>query len=186
MDKLLSKLRALLTTKIGLDGIFRFLLFMIPLIGIVSKGVLFQGFVSSQNPYELNINNGYLISKNYIEYYYAFALAFLSFALLFKGKGRVIYLFIIDFILTILIVGDLGYFRGFLTMPSALLLMQTSNIDNMGSTILSMFSKYDLLFVLDFIVMGLFVLLTKKSYTRTKRRAPISFIIILKIGRAHV
>lgn len=186
MDKLLSKLRSFLTTKIGFDGVIRFLLFLIPVIGIVSKGVLFQGFVSNQNPYELNINNGYLISKNYIEYYYSFALAFLSFALLFKGKGRVIYLFVIDLILTILIVGDLGYFRGFLTMPSALLLMQTSNIDNMGSTILSMFSKYDFLFILDFIIMGLFVFFTKKSYSRTKRRAPISFIVILASSLIYI
>ncbi|MDZ4957040.1 LTA synthase family protein, partial [Clostridium perfringens] len=74
---------------------------------------------------------------------------------------------------------DLSYFRGFLTMPSALLLTQTANLDNMGGTISSMFSNKDFLLFVDFILMGIFVFFTRKSYTRVQKRAPISFIVIL-------
>ncbi|MBX7281565.1 LTA synthase family protein [Clostridium chauvoei] len=159
---------------------------MIPLVSIVIKGIIFQGFVINQNPYELDMHMGHVVSKSYLLYYYAFALLFLSFALLFKGRGRVIYLFVVDLIITILILVDLGYFRGFLTMPSALLLMQTSNMDNMGSTIMSMFSNKDYLLFIDFIIMGIFIFITRKSHFQIKRRAPLTFIISLIISILYI
>lgn len=175
MDKLILKIKSLFKSKIGIEGLARLILFMIPLVAIVFKGVLFQGFITSENPYNFDFNKGYLTAKNFIAYYYAFALFFLSFSLLFKEKGRIIYLFIMDFILTALIIGDLGYFRGFLTMPSALILTQTSNMDNMGATILSMFSKFDFLFFIDFIIMGIFIFFNNNLIMKVKKRAPISF-----------
>lgn len=163
----------------SLDGIIRILLFLIPFVAIILKCIIFQGYAVNKDPYSLSFSLGLNSAKPFINYYYAFALIFLSFSLLFKGKGRVIYLFIIDIIVTALILLDLGYFRGFLTMPSALLLTQTANLDNMGSTISSMFSKTDFLLLIDFIVLGIFVLLTRKSYTRTKRRAPLTFLVLI-------
>lgn len=179
MDKLIEKLRNKFTQVLNFDGFMRIILFLIPLIAIVFKSILFQGFVVNQDPYSLNLNLGYSSAKPFINYYYAFTLIFISFSLLFKGKGRVIYLFIIDIVITLLILLDLGYFRGFLTMPSALLLTQTANLDNMGGTISSMFSNKDFLLFIDFIILGIFVFFTRKSYTKVKRRAPITFIIIL-------
>lgn len=181
MDKLFLRMKLFFKNKIGIEGIARLILFMIPLIAIVFKSILFQGFITSENPYSFDFNKGYLTAKSFLPYYYSFTLFFLSFSLLFKGKGRIIYLFIIDFILTALIIGDLGYFRGFLTMPSALILTQTSNMDNMGATILSMFSKYDFLFFIDFIIMGVFILFNKNIIMKVKRRAPISFVISIAI-----
>ncbi|MDV4149531.1 LTA synthase family protein [Clostridium sp. AL.422] len=157
----------------------RIILFLIPFISIILKCIVFQGYVINEDPYSLNFSAGLDSAKPFINYYYAFTLIFLSFSLLFKGKGRVIYLFIIDIIITALIFLDLGYFRGFLTMPSALLLTQTANLDNMGGTISSMFSKMDSLLLIDFIILAIFVFFTRKSYTRVKRRAPIAFIVIL-------
>ena len=133
----------------------------------------------NENPYSFNFSAGLDSAKPFINYYYAFTLIFLSFSLLFKGKGRVVYLFIIDIIITALIFLDLGYFRGFLTMPSVLLLTQTANLDNMGGTISSMFTTLDFLLVLDFIILAIFVFFTRKSYSRVKRRAPITFAVIL-------
>ncbi|ATD55969.1 LTA synthase family protein [Clostridium chauvoei] len=186
MDNLWDKTKDYFKNKIGIHGIVRFILFMIPLVSIVIKGIIFQGFVINQNPYELDMHMGHVVSKSYLLYYYAFALLFLSFALLFKGRGRVIYLFVVDLIITILILVDLGYFRGFLTMPSALLLMQTSNMDNMGSTIMSMFSNKDYLLFIDFIIMGIFIFITRKSHFQIKRRAPLTFIISLIISILYI
>jgi lipoteichoic acid synthase len=179
LDKLIEKLRNKFTQVLNFDGFMRIILFLIPLIAIVFKSIIFQGFVVNQDPYSLNLNLGYNSAKSFINYYYAFTLIFISFSLLFKGKGRVIYLFIIDILITLLILLDLGYFRGFLTMPSALLLTQTANLDNMGGTISSMFSNKDFLLFIDFIILGIFAFFTRKSYTRVKRRAPITFIVIL-------
>ncbi|MGL5353486.1 MAG: LTA synthase family protein [Clostridium sp.] len=186
MDKLILKIKTLFTEKFGVPGIARVILFAIPLFAIVLKSVLFQGFVTSANPYSLDFTEGYLAAKPYILYYYAFALFLLSFSLLFKGKGRIIYLFIINFFVTFLIIADVGYFRGFLTMPSALLLTQTSNMDNMGSTILSMFSGYDALFLIDFVILGIYVFFTRKLITKVKRRAPIGFAIAIIVSVCYI
>lgn len=179
MDKFIEKIKERILGVFTIHGIMRILLFLIPFVAIVIKSIIFQGFVVNRDPYLLDFGLGLDSAKPFINYYYAFILIFLSFALLFKGKGRVIYLFIIDAIITALIVLDVTYFRGFYTMPSALLLTQTANLDNMGGTIMSMFSNMDFLFILDFIVLGIFVFFTRKSYTTVKRRAPISFLVIL-------
>lgn len=178
MDKFIEKIKERILGVFTIHGIMRILLFLIPFVAIVIKSIIFQGFVVNRDPYLLDFGLGLDSAKPFINYYYAFILIFLSFALLFKGKGRVIYLFIIDAIITALIVLDVTYFRGFYTMPSALLLTQTANLDNMGGTIMSMFSNMDFLFILDFIVLGIFVFFTRKSYTTVKRRAPISFLVI--------
>lgn len=179
MDKFIEKIKERILGVFTIHGIMRILLFLIPFVAIVIKSIIFQGFVVNRDPYLLDFGLGLDSAKPFINYYYAFILIFLSFALLFKGKGRVIYLFIMDAIITALIVLDVTYFRGFYTMPSALLLTQTANLDNMGGTIMSMFSNMDFLFILDFIVLGIFVFFTRKSYTTVNRRAPISFLVIL-------
>ncbi len=178
-DKFLKTLKSKTVDIFSFDGLMRILLFLIPFVAIILKCIIFQGFVANEDPYLFNFSVGLNSAKPFINYYYAFTLIFLSFSLLFKGKGRVIYLFVIDILITALIFLDLGYFRGFLTMPSVLLLTQTANLDNMGGTISSMFTNLDFLLLLDFIILAIFVFLTRKSYTRVKRRAPISFAIIL-------
>ena len=178
-DKLLKRLKNKIVNTLNFDGFMRIILFLIPFIAITLKCIIFQGFVVNEDPYTLNFSAGLSSAKPFINYYYAFILIFLSFSLLFKGKGRVIYLFVIDVIVTALIFLDLGYFRGFLTMPSALLLTQTANLDNMGGTISSMFSKVDFLLLIDFVILAIFVFFTRKSYTNVKRRAPIAFSLIL-------
>ena len=179
MNKFIEKIKERFLGIFTIHGIMRILLFLIPFVTIVIKSIIFQGFVVNRDPYLLDFELGLNSAKPFINYYYAFVLIFLSFALLFKGKGRVIYLFIIDAIITALILLDVTYFRGFYTMPSALLLTQTANLDNMGGTIMSMFSNMDFLFILDFIILGIFIFFTRKSYTTVKRRAPISFLVIL-------
>lgn len=186
MDKLITKFKSSVLVKPENDKVVRFILFMIALIGITVKGIIFQGFIVSSSPYEFNFALGYLNAQPFLLYYYSFALFFLSFALLFKGKGRVIYIFIIDILITSIILLDVTYFRGFLTMPSILLLDQTSNLDNMGATILSMFSIYDILFFVDFIIMGVYIYLTKKSHFEIKRRAIKSFVATLLISTAYI
>lgn len=151
------------------DNIIKTLLFLISLISIVLKGIFLQGFIANQDPYSFDFAHGYAASISCIQYYISFAMVFLSFCFLFKNKGRVIYIFIIDIFATLLFLLDLWYFRGFLTVPSVLILTQTANLDNMTGSILSMLSKLDFIFILDFIILGIFVYLTRKSYTKGKR-----------------
>ncbi|MBQ6820558.1 MAG: LTA synthase family protein [Clostridium sp.] len=164
----------------------RTLLFVIPFVAIILKCIIFQGFIANDDPYMFDFANGYDSSRYFLLYYVAFILIFLSFSLLFKGKGRVIYLFVIDIIITALIFLDLGYFRGFLTMPSVLLLTQTANLDGMGSSISSMFTGMDFLLIIDFIILGIFVFFTRNSYKTYKKRATKTFFVLLLGSIAYI
>ncbi|GAA0078819.1 LTA synthase family protein [Clostridium sp. CTA-5] len=162
---------------INKDSISRLILILIPIISIILKGILFQGFITSDNPYSFNFTAGYDSAKPFINYYIAFSMIFLSFSLLFKGKGRIIYIFIIDILLTSIIMLDLCYFRGFLTVPSILIATQTANLDNLSGAVYSMFSPMDFLFILDFIILAIYIYITRKSYKNIKRRSIITFLL---------
>lgn len=161
-------------------------LFIIPLIGIIFKNILLQGFIQNQDPYTLDFYTGYANSRYFLKYYLAFTLIFFSFSLLFKGKGRVIYLFIIDIFLTALILLDVMYFRGFLTVPSVMILTQTANLDNLGGSIMSMLSRYDILFFFDFIILAIYVFLTRNTYKKDGKRAIKTFIITLILSIIYI
>ena len=171
-----SKLNKFLKNILTKDTIIRIIFFLIPLASLVLKGIIFQGFVTSQNPYVFNFSAGYESANPCLNYYIAFTLIFLSFSLLFKGKGRIIYTFVIDGILTLIMLIDTWYFRGFLTVPSVLTLTQTANLDNMSDDILSMMSTLDLLFLFDFIILAIYTYLTRKSFTKKHKRAVKAFL----------
>lgn len=159
------------------------LFFMIPVISLVFKGIIFQGFVSHDNPYALNLQSGCsVISKYYLYYYIAFAMLFSSFSLLFKGRGRIIYILVLDTAVTLLFILDTWYFRGFKTVPSILLLTQTSNLYNMFESIKSMISPLDIFYFSDFILLGVYILISGKSITRCNRALKsfcVTFIVPL-------
>lgn len=177
MDKFLSKIKNFSFKNIDNSTKSRTILFLIPLISIIIKSILFQGFIRNSDCYSLNLWIGIDSSKYCLTYYFAFTLLFLSFALLFKGKGRVIYLFIIDAVLTSIILTDLLYFRGFLTLPSLLIVTQTANLDNMSGSIFSMITPYDLLFLLDFVILGIYVYVKRKAIFSVKKRAIKTFLV---------
>ena len=129
-------------------------LFLIPLIGIILKGIFLQSVIQNKDPFSFNLILGFSKSSEFLLYYLAFSLIFLSFGLLFKGRGRIIYLFSIDIFITLLTLLDAMYFRGFLTVPSVMIITQTANLDNLGGTVLSLLSFYDILFFIDLIILG--------------------------------
>src|SRR5476649_2238126 len=157
-----SKFNEFLKNNLTKDTLIRSVFFLIPLASIVLKGIIFQGFVTSQNPYVFSFSTGYNSASSCLNYYIAFALIFLSFSLLFKGKGRIIYTFVIYSILTLIMLIDTWYFRGFLTVPSVLTLTQTANLDSMSGSILSMTSKLDSLFLFDFLIIAIYAYITRK------------------------
>ncbi|PRR83201.1 LTA synthase family protein [Clostridium vincentii] len=154
-------------------------LFLIPLVGIILKGIFLQSVIQNKDPYSFDLILGFSNSSSFLLYYLAFALIFLSFGLLFKGRGRIIYLFSIDIFLTLLTLLDAMYFRGFLTVPSVMIITQTANLDNLGGTVLSMLSFYDILFFIDLIILGIYVFFTRNSYKETPKRAIRSFLLTL-------
>ena len=64
MDKFLRKFKN--NNNFSFDNIMRIILFLIPLIGITFKSIIFQGFVINQDPYSLDILAGYNSAKPFI------------------------------------------------------------------------------------------------------------------------
>lgn len=149
------------------------------LLGIVNNDSLssfsyLKGFHSFQAPPSILV-------------YSCFLLAFLSFSYLFKGQFRFWYLFGLNILLSILMVGDLMYYRGFGSFLSPYLFSQTSNLDNTLSSIFSMLRPIDALFFLDII----FLLLFHKKIARFSHSAKrhifiFSLLFVLSISTIYI
>lgn len=161
-------------------------LFLIPCIGIILKGIFLQSFIQGQNPYELNLALGCSKSSPFILYYISFTLVVLSFSVLFKGKGRIIYLFAADGLITLLTLIDVMYFRGFLTVPSILIITQTANLDNLGGTLLSLISPLDIVFFIDFILLALYIYFTRASLKASTKRTFKAFLILFIVPLIYI
>lgn len=179
MSSINSKINKLIKNNLIKDTLVQLVFILITLISIVLKSVIFQGFVTNQDPYSFNFSAGYQSADPFLNYYIAFALVFLSFYFLFKGKGRIIYIFIIDGFLTLLMLVDVWYFRGFLTVPSVLVLTQMSNLDNLSGSIFSMMNNLDILFLFDFIILAPYAYIFRKSFSKISRRSIKTFLIAL-------
>ena len=169
------------------QDLIKIFLFLIPLCGVIFKGIILQGYIQNTNPYNLDLALGYSKAQYFLSYYLAFTLLFFSFAFLFKNRGRVIYLFVIDIILTALTLLDVMYFRGFLTVPSVLILTQTANLDNLGGTVASMLATTDILMFLDLIILGIYVFLTRDTYKKgSGKRAIKTFLVTFIVPLIYV
>jgi len=133
------------------------------LIAVVLKSIIFEGFTLDKNADNFYLVFSFFYTLPKLKYYIAFAGLFICFALLFKGKIRFWGLYAFNLIVSILLLIDLWYYRGFGTMTSVHLLSQTSNLDNLSGSILSFINTKDLIFIFDLLVL-LIAYLWKKQY----------------------
>ncbi|XZH19523.1 LTA synthase family protein [Clostridium perfringens] len=161
------------------NALIRLGFYIFTIIAIVLKGALFLGFSLNQNLYTLNFGLGYRQASYFINYYIAFAAIFVSICFLFKNKGKFFSLIIVDLFITLITVMDIWYFRGFQTVPSVMLLKQTANLDNLGDSIFSMASPYDLLFFVDFIILIIAFIIFRKSFKNCKSNWKGTLVVLL-------
>ncbi|HHD2753415.1 TPA: LTA synthase family protein [Clostridium perfringens] len=159
---------AKLKESLNKNALIRLGFYIFTLIAIVLKGALFLGFSLNQDPRVLNFGLGYRQASYFLNYYIAFAAIFISICFLFKNKGKFFSLIIVDLFISILTMMDIWYFRGFQTVPSIMLLKQTANLDNLGDSIFSMATPYDLLFFVDFIILIIAFIIFRKSFKNCK------------------
>ena len=129
--------------KIKEDKSFIFILF-----SMFIKTTLFIMLISDSKASKINFKQLF-VGVPQVLVYIAFILIFISFIYLFKNKGRIIYVIILDLAFTILLIGDLWYYRGFGSFLNLYMLKMTSNLDNLGESIASMIRWVDILFFLD-------------------------------------
>jgi lipoteichoic acid synthase len=115
----------------------------------------------------------------------SFTFGYFSLALIFKGRSRLWAVFILNTVLTSLLIFDLMYFRGYGDFISVHLIKQASNLDNLGSSVFSMLRMYDILFILDLVIS--FILLVRyKTYGKNiSRRIPL-FVLLLALTSGYI
>ncbi|NLI92454.1 MAG: LTA synthase family protein [Peptococcaceae bacterium] len=153
------------------------------LIILVLKSFLFIGIANNDNASSFSYIKGFysFYSPPSIVIYSAFLVGFLSFSYLLKGRLHFWYLFFFDVILSVLMIGDLMYFRGFGSFLSPYLMSQTTNLDNLMGSVISMLRPIDALFILDIIV---FLLAGKKAanYYRAGKRSVLVFLVLFTLS----
>lgn len=111
--------------------------------------------------------------------YIFFILLIASFSYLFKNKGHMYFLIIMNLILSILFTIDVWYYRGFSSFPTLYSLKETGNLNNLSSTILSLINKSDILFVIDLIIIVPFIIINKEMYKYHSKNVPLFYVLFI-------
>ncbi|MGE4272739.1 MAG: LTA synthase family protein [Desulfitobacterium sp.] len=156
-------------------------------IALVVKSLFFLGIANNTDLSSYNFIKGFYsfdVPPSLITYS-AFVIAILSFSYLFKGQLHFWYLFTLDALLSLLMVGDLMYYRSFGNFLSPYILGQTSNLDNLSQSMCSMLRPIDALFGLDII----FLLFLKKKrivYYQEIKRSVTAFLALFIFSVATI
>lgn len=153
--------------------------FFLTVIFLTLKSILFIGLVNNDgiNFSRLKAFSSFS-SAPPLSVYVFFILIFVSLAYLFKGKRHFWALLWINFSISLLMIGDLMYFRGFGSFLTPFIFGQSSNLDNMFSSIVSMLRPIDILFVVDFIIFVIIGLRFRTLYVKAERSVLIFLTLI--------
>lgn len=184
MSNLIIGLRSLLTSGLGWlrDGVFLF-----TILAMLSKSVLFLGLINNDNATEFDFTKAFysFSSPPSMEVYVSFIVIVLSFAFLCQNRTRLWLLIGCNTLFSILLVADLMYYRSYSSFVNPYLVSQTSNLNNLSSSIISMLRPIDLIFILDlFILIGI-GLTFKKLYFKVRRNIG-TFVILLVLSVSYI
>jgi Phosphoglycerol transferase and related proteins, alkaline phosphatase superfamily len=156
------------------------LVFVIMTLSLLIKSIFFLGLVNNDNASKINLFKAFFSfsSPPPILVYICFIAIFQSFTYLFKGRIRFWFLVAFNFLYSLLLQADLMYYRGFSGFISPYLLSQTTNLDNLSSSILSMLRPIDIVFYIDLLVLVGIGLKFKKFQDNTKRNMVVTLILL--------
>lgn len=155
-------------------------LFYLTTIFIFIKSILFLGVIAHKNVSGINMFKAFFAPPP-LAAYLAFIMIFLSIAYLFSGRTHGWILFLVNVAITILLLSDLWYYRGFGNFISPYIFQQTSNLDNLTDSILSMARPIDIIFWIDILYMP-YMLIKNKTEFKDYKRSIMSFLWIMLIS----
>jgi len=170
----------------GLKGL-KEALFLYTTLALLTKFVLFLGLINNTNATSFNFVKAFwsFNSPPPLVVYVSMIVIVLSFALLFKGRTRFWFLVICNSFISLLLVADLMYYRGFSSFVSPYLFSQTTNLDNLSSSIVSMLRPIDLLFLLDLLVLVGIGLKSKIFYAKAESNL-VTLLFLLALSVSYV
>lgn len=178
----MSKLKVNIKDKLNdftQDSLFHFTFFC-----ILIKSILFIGLIPVNTASHFDFLHAFYGVPPLLVYCSVIML-FLSFCFIFKNRARVWFLFFINLFITILLIGDLWYFRGFSSFLSLNLLKETSNLDNLSGSIFSMLHAVDFLFVIDIVFLLFIIIKNRKMYTKVRRNVFL-FLFIFAVSSSYL
>lgn len=122
--------------------IFKDKAFIYSILAILVKIFLFFAVMGDHNVSKFNFKTMFF-NVPPIMVYLSFICMFLSFTYLFKGKKHLFSIIILDILLTILMIGDLWYFRSNRSFLTFHMLSYTANLHNLSDSIFAMFRPID-------------------------------------------
>lgn len=159
-------------------------LWIYTLVGVLLKSIILIGFITDESHSTIDIALGfYNISS--LSVYCSFILVLLSFSFLLKGRGQLWYLIFSDLFISVLMVIDLWYYRGFGTFISLHQLKEVANLDNTSDSIFSMGRWVDIVLIFDVLLLIAMSLIIKKPYKNMKRSV-VLFIIFLVLPVSYI
>nr|WP_042350098.1 LTA synthase family protein [Bacillus massiliigorillae] len=114
-----------------------------------------------------------------------FLMAIFAIGLFLKDKRRPMFIMITSILITAVLYGNVVYYREFTDFLTIPLLMQAKDIGDLGGSIVSLLSPWDILFFLDIVLLGLIIkfkpsFVVNKSYSKTNRR--VFLLLVVAIG----
>ncbi|MHB8075461.1 MAG: LTA synthase family protein [Desulfosporosinus fructosivorans] len=155
-------------------------------IALLLKSILFLGLVNNDGVH-FNLSKAFELFTNqpFSLIYISFEIAFLSVAFLFKGKLHYWALVIINILLSFSMLVDLMNFRAFGNFLSVYTLSQTSNLDNLFASIVSMLRTVDLVFWFDIILLMIAGYKLAPRFKAVRRSFPI-FLMLMLVSSGYI
>ncbi|CAB1248167.1 LTA synthase family protein [Clostridium sp. WLY-B-L2] len=159
------------------DGLFNLLANNIDVILFFS--IVYVKLIS----YEKSISSGYM-DKSVIFPIAASILILISFSFLFKEKNRTSFLYIVDIVLSAILVADLMYYRYFKDITTVAAIRNAKLLQGVSSSVGSVASAKDLYYFLDLFILLPLGRIYKKRRKNSKPlpKRILSFLIIFALG----
>ena len=151
-----------------ISDLFRDKIYILMVMVIFIKSILFIGLLGTEKATWFDFDKAFMSVPTYM-LFISFAMIVLSISFLFKGRKHLWSLIVIDILITVLIIGDAWYYRGFTEFLNFFLFTQTANLDNLSSSLLSMSRPVDVLFVIDIIIFIIYAAFNRQLYKGVKR-----------------
>ena len=152
------------------------------IIGYI-KVLVFLGLTTSwNNSWNFYFLNEYWLTKGIA---LCFTLIYFSIPLLFKGRSRLWSTWVLNTLLSVILLADLVYFRGYRDFLSFHLLKQLTNLEDLGGSIFSLLYLSDIIFVGDCLLGLIIILLSKKLGKGISRQLPW-FLLICVLATGYI
>ena len=162
-------------------------MFLFTALSLLTKFVLFLGLINNGNATSFNLFKAFFSfsAPPPLAVYTSLIVIVLCFSFVFQGRTRFWFLVICNSLFSLLLVADLMYYRGFSSFISPYLLSQTTNLDNLSSSIVSMLRLIDLLFIIDLFVLVGIGLKFKIFYAKAERNI-VTLLILFVLSVSYV